>query len=256
MPETHLTQPSTHTVAPGLLARALAMRERVKAHQIAKRRAGQLGTLVQLREQYETLHARVAAMRQAQATLQTLSVDVPDVLSPSLGDGARDDLEALSAEEGTLASQARTEARTAWLSYLRNALVAQEKVIRAAWQEWVDARVPVENPGLLGMLQELTSLRSTIQQMMGDYERVRLLRREMPSPDAVAKVHTLTAALSEAWRQVGGTEIPEDVASLLQAASMPEGASLDLLTPEVLAWIQARGVTESFKLSLLHARSR
>ena len=75
-----------------------------------------------------------------------------------------------------------------------------------------------------------------------------LARLSSPSSGQIVEFDERVATYSAAFRSLGGGSIPSDVRDALQAAADPDGAPIDLFSPEVVDWLQECGVAEAFRV--------
>lgn len=60
----------------------------------------------------------------------------------------------------------------------------------------------------------------------------------------------LIERLTTAWNSLNSTEVPEEVLDFLKQVVTSNGAPMNLLTPTVQQWLDARGIDSSFRIRL------
>jgi hypothetical protein len=124
--------------------------------------------------------------------------------------------------------------------------------IRGSWQQYVASRTggTEELQGLLrvlGGVQGLADIAASLAELLDEVTR---LRRKLPDAHGMESVETATALLDDL-----AARLPEDVKEFVSAAARGGGARLELLSPEVLAWLNTNGATGEFRIVVAGRRT-
>jgi len=121
-------------------------------------------------------------------------------------------------------------------------------MLESAWHGYVDSRHVEVSEHLLGILDQIPGLQASISEIRASQGRITRLRGTLPS-DAAA-VDALDAAVAQLrvlWQKLAGDGVPDQVMQFIRAAAAG-GASLEMLTDEVEAWLTVRGVRSAFNV--------
>ncbi|MBS3029673.1 MAG: hypothetical protein HCA25_22155 [Dolichospermum sp. DET50] len=117
------------------------------------------------------------------------------------------------------------------------------------WQIYLSQNMPSTN-------QEMLNLLSKVQAFSHHVQRIRNLDQEIKRVNYPKNIHQLELTqmqiteLKQCWESLSSDDVPEAVLNLLRAAAN-QGASLNLLTPEVLDWVNTYGMADSLKIRLI-----
>ena len=92
------------------------------------------------------------------------------------------------------------------------------------------------------MKQDIAELRDALERF-----------RDFPLPSTDPEYESAVSAANDllvAYEQVDMGTLPEDVVKLFRAAALYGGAPLDLLTPDVLAWLSEHKMADSVRVHL------
>ncbi len=134
---------------------------------------------------------------------------------------------------------------TSGVENLRNIL---RQNLCQAWKNYLAQHLPSTNKEMLEIFAALESLRQIIQ-------KIRLLDRQIQevefpkNSEDFDRVDKLIEQLRQALENLSSDKIPEDVQKFLKAA-VHEGATIDLLTPEVKEWLIQYKLANSLRIRL------
>lgn len=127
---------------------------------------------------------------------------------------------------------------------------ALEKYISDSWGLYTDKARHI-NPQVLEGLGAIPIFASIVQKVKILTIQIENRRRELPTSDAAFdRFDRLVREAETAWEEIGSTELPEQVEAFLRSAGSREGAPLDLLTREVVAWLSQKGINTSFRIHM------
>lgn len=119
-----------------------------------------------------------------------------------------------------------------------------------AWSEHVRSRVPHPAPDALSVRERLPGGKEKVSVFRDLQSRALALADTVPVNDAeFDRFESRAAACRQAWADIEGQPLPDEVRRFLQAASQTAGAPLQLLLEgETLAWIQDQGLVDHFRI--------
>lgn len=123
-----------------------------------------------------------------------------------------------------------------------------EKELSEAWQYYLNKNVPTTNSDFLSLLGQVPNFKQTVQ-------RIEQLKQNIPkdhypkNEKEFTNVEEVIQSLQNVWETLSAEEVPDSVLKFLRATAN-QGASLDLLTPEVQAWIEEYGISDSLRIRL------
>jgi hypothetical protein len=125
-----------------------------------------------------------------------------------------------------------------------------DSALRTAWVTFVTDRLPTGRDDLLTVLARIPSFAQQIAVIrQGKLEATRLQQALPQSEEVFAELEALAARLRQAWDQLQAQELSESVLTFLRAA-LAGTATLQLVTPEVRAWLERQGLLHTFKVVL------
>lgn len=123
-----------------------------------------------------------------------------------------------------------------------------EEKLSQAWKDYLNQNMPSTNSEFLHLLKKVPDFKPIV-------ERVEQLKQRIPQDkypekeEEFKKMEGLIESLKSAWANLSAENVPDSVLQFLRAAAN-QGASLDLLTPEVQAWIEEHGISDSLRIRL------
>ena len=119
----------------------------------------------------------------------------------------------------------------------------------AGWTAHVRARLPIVSADLIGMMSKLPDQAAKVEAFRSTFDRAEAVGRKLPVSDAdVDLFETYATQCQAAATALDDQSISPAVLAFFKAASSPAGAGIGLLTPEVLAFLQARGLTGRYRI--------
>lgn len=125
-----------------------------------------------------------------------------------------------------------------------------EDELKIKWREYIEKGLPSINRELLNILEQIPSFRNKVLSIkklnaeMIQYKE-KLAANEMELLLVVKKKQQF---LNE-WNSLGAEDVPENVLAFLRV-SATQGAALNLLTPDILTWLQRNKIQSFFKIRL------
>ncbi|MCW6036018.1 hypothetical protein K4A83_06995 [Spirulina subsalsa FACHB-351] len=118
------------------------------------------------------------------------------------------------------------------------------------WKQYLAQQMPSTNDELLNLLAKIPSFRADvehIQKLKADIDQV-----EFPETQSIfGHLENSIKNLKKCWEDLSGDDVPEAVLIFLRRAADPEGATLDLLTPEVTEWLDRHQISQALRIRLL-----
>lgn len=132
---------------------------------------------------------------------------------------------------------------------LLSTLAAKLRVnLKTAWETYVDANTVRVDTNLLQNLEGVPGLRTQIAGVKALKSNLESKRLHVPDSDEdITAFHTAASNLENKWKALQSQDVPAAVLEFLQLAGAG-GASLDLLTDEVRAWLRAQNLEPSFQV--------
>jgi hypothetical protein len=119
----------------------------------------------------------------------------------------------------------------------------------AGWAAHVRARLPIVSADLLATLLKLPNQGAKVQAFRSTFERAEALGRKPPANDAgIDLFETYASQCQAAATALEEESISPAVLAFFKAASSPAGAGIGLLTPEVLTFLQSRGLADRYRI--------
>jgi hypothetical protein len=119
-----------------------------------------------------------------------------------------------------------------------------EEHLRLAWEAHKKRRMPNTNLELLGLFEKEPSWKVTVQRVRSRISKINAV--DFPKDLAqFQKIEQEIDNLITDWHSLSSDEVPLAVQDFLRAATT-HGASIDILTPEVKAWLNEKGFSRFF----------
>ncbi len=116
-----------------------------------------------------------------------------------------------------------------------------------AWQAYAGGRALATNRELLDVLERLPKFRPVVQRIRSLSEKIRQAQAILPTTKAqVDEFNRLVTQAEQAWQELGGEQMPQEVLDFLKAAISPAGSRLGFLTDAVRSWLTQHGIASSF----------
>ncbi len=123
------------------------------------------------------------------------------------------------------------------------------KTILTTWVEFVHGVLPKETPKNLELSIIKTSANNKLlKQYRLLFEELESFKNDLPTKnESFHQVRQLGEKLKEVYSQID-RDVPEDVGKFLTAINVGGGASLDLLTEEVVRWLKGNNDYQDYKI--------
>ncbi|GAA6623059.1 hypothetical protein [Scytonema sp. NUACC26] len=122
-----------------------------------------------------------------------------------------------------------------------------EQQLGDAWKRYlIQQNIPKPSHETLNLLSRIDTFRKTVQQfriLEGELNKVVFPKNNAEFEIYEQKIEELKLY----WNSLSSDDIPQSVLELLKAAAN-QGASLNLLTPEVMNWINQHGISDALKI--------
>ena len=120
-----------------------------------------------------------------------------------------------------------------------------------AWLGWVQKNTPAIDHDVLQVLSTINALGTavaSIQAVLGVIHRLATILPQ--SVNEARQVVALCSQVNEAWHQLAGDGIAQEVLAFLRAAGGSVGATYDLLTPSILEWLDEHNLRHVLRIRL------
>lgn len=135
---------------------------------------------------------------------------------------------------------------TSRIEQLQNSLREQ---LNQSWWLYRSQKMPTTNNEILNSLEKISAFKPTVQ-------RIRILDLQIQESNSIPessedfeRVDRLIEQLKQCWERLNSDEVPEAVLRFVKEAAN-EGATLELLTPEVKDWLTKHRLIDSFRIRL------
>lgn len=126
-----------------------------------------------------------------------------------------------------------------------------ETALKNAWLQWVRGKMPAIDQDVLSVLVDVSALRTTVTHIQGLLTLIHRYASALPqSANDVQQALTLCSQAEQAWHALAGDGIAPDVLAFLRAAGGGSGAPYELLTPSILAWLDAHHLRHVLRIRL------
>ena len=125
-----------------------------------------------------------------------------------------------------------------------------EESSAAAWSAHVGEHLPRVASDTLTLRERLPGMKRKVDAFRDALARAQELAKAPPTSDAgFAQFQARASACRDAWADLEGEALPDDVRRFLQAAGQPGGASIELLLKgETLEWLRTHGLIDHFRI--------
>lgn len=136
-------------------------------------------------------------------------------------------------------------------------LEVKSKTLRAAitrqlsqmWIAYRNSHVPTIDKKFLSALEMIPNFSKTVVQVEKLSSQIEAI--DYPkNHDQFEKSEDIIAQLITAWSSLNSDEVPTEVLRFLKEATTTNGAPMNLLTPTVQQWLDAKGIGSSFRIRL------
>lgn len=119
-----------------------------------------------------------------------------------------------------------------------------------AWSAHVQESLPQVSDETLKLRERLPAMKRKVDHLRETLARAKELAAAPPTSEAgFVQFQTRATACRDAWAELEGEALPDEVRRFLKAASQPAGASIDLLfAGETLDWLQRQGLVDHFRI--------
>lgn len=127
-----------------------------------------------------------------------------------------------------------------------------QDILLECWQTLVKRVVPVVDDDSLRALRKLPAMRAGADRALRHATLIGEIRQTLP-PDIETAYEELRAAAEGFETERAGLpldDLPPSAHGFMRQAVTPEGAKIDSLTPDVLAWLMENGLLNSFRVRL------
>lgn len=119
-----------------------------------------------------------------------------------------------------------------------------------AWENWAKKNIPEIDGDVLDILGGIVTLRESVIAVRSLKASAETICTSLPNGDDVDQLKKLCEKISDAWHNLTGEGIPNDVLVFLRTAGSRDGARFDLLTTEVLDWLTIHGLRDSLRIKM------
>lgn len=125
-----------------------------------------------------------------------------------------------------------------------------EVELKLEWREYVEQGLPSINQELLNILERIPSFKNKVRSIKNLSKEIMQYKEKMATDESelLAVLKKKEQFLIE-WNSLGADDVPEDVLAFIRL-SATQGADLNLLTPDILYWLQKNKIRSFFKIRL------
>ncbi|MGG3471331.1 hypothetical protein ABES02_28155 [Neobacillus pocheonensis] len=107
------------------------------------------------------------------------------------------------------------------------------------WKGYINKQVPALNTEILSILGKISSFRVTTSEINRIFKSIQQEIGVLPtSAQDILKMETKCKLLIDKWNHLGADDVPHEVLTFLRGTGTPSGASLSMLTEEVVKWLE------------------
>ncbi|WP_144553398.1 hypothetical protein [Bacillus sp. X1(2014)] len=107
------------------------------------------------------------------------------------------------------------------------------------WIAYINKQVPALNTEILLILGKISSFRVTTSEINRIYESIQTEIRVLPTTTQdIANIETKCKNLVAKWNHLGADDVPQEVLTFLRGTGTHRGATLSMLTVEVIGWLK------------------
>lgn len=233
-----------------LLDKARNLSERITRYQTLREQAHNAQTFETRANQFEKA---ASGLNNAVSVMKALNESgIPVVVRLSTKDQTRKKTESLLQGfrgDTAFVDNPGFDLRFEFLTPLKGLADSVASTSLGAWQKNVDARRERVSQDILNALKAVPAYRPIVAKVQNCQVQIEAIANSLPTDVASAnlRVTEIASEQREAWRQLTGGELPEDVILFLRA-SMGDGAELRLLTAAVIDWLKSRGLDGAFRI--------
>ncbi|MGN6063654.1 hypothetical protein [Brevundimonas diminuta] len=234
-----------------LLDRSRALATDAKDLAARKSMADQVKAVAARRQAFGEARAMIMVAAAKRAALRSRGVDVVVDITSVLP--LRRRLEAWKAEvtdNPALIVAPESTVQTQVIQPLRSLAKRLDESGLAGWRAYVDEHLPRIAHDTLRMRERLPGMKRKVEAFREAYSRASALADVVPTTEAgFAQFDARASACREAWAELEGEALPDDVRRFLHAAGQPGGASIEmLLTGDTLSWLRTQNLVEHFRI--------
>ncbi len=119
----------------------------------------------------------------------------------------------------------------------------------SGWTEHVKATLPVVSEDLLAVSSKIPEQKAKVEAYRSTYQHAESVGRKLPASNAdVERFQVYAGQVQQAATELENQSISPAVLAFFKAASMPAGAPLALLTPEIRDFLQSSGLENRYRI--------
>lgn len=238
-----------------LLEQVAQTRQQILDLQALKKRADHAAEFEQRANTLMDIAGSLAPLCVPAAVLREVGIDVPDLdraLLAALHARAAELVASYASDRSSiLAPFPGQDFKHVFLVPCNSIRQKTDSALKQAWSEWVHGKMPAIDQEVLSVLFGVTALSQTVASIRALLGEVVRYAGVLPhSVDDVNKVLALCSDADRAWRELAGDGVAPDVLAFLRAAGGGGGAPYDLLTPSILAWLDAHHLRRVLRIRL------
>lgn len=238
-----------------LLEQVAHARQRIHDLQALKERVARASEFEQRASTLSSIVTTLTPLCLPVSVLQQAGVDVPELDQALLGAlrAKAADMRADYAQDRSkiLAPFPGQDVKHVFVNPCTSFKQKTETALKSAWSHWVRSKMPAIDQEVLNVLVEVSALRTTVTRIQGLLTLIDRYANALPqSANDVQQVLTLSGQAEQAWHALAGDGIASDVLAFLRAAGGGSGAPYELLTPSILAWLDAHNLRHVLRIRL------
>lgn len=235
-----------------LLDRAAALTAKIADYEKIKSNAHEAQYFQTRAAQFATVADQLTQANQAICRLR--AAGIPAIFTPTEGAGQAEKAATLRVEVAknpSVLSEPPFDLKYAFTDRLSGIATAAKLATAKAWREWVETRSNLGSEDVLNALAALPQFRASIATIRQCRLSIAALAASAPVDpvQATDQVDALLDAHQKAWAALTAEDIPQSVLGFIRACA-GDGASLEMLSDEVLDWLNSRSLTSAFRIKI------
>lgn len=134
---------------------------------------------------------------------------------------------------------------------LRGLQSALDTHISQSWVRYTAERMPPISDELLNLFGMISDFAPTVQKVRDLLAKIKARRdKKLPDEADFDSFDRLVSDVEEAWAEMRSDKLPQSVMTFLRSSAGRDGAPLEVLTGEVMDWLNERGIAGSFRIRM------
>ena len=235
-----------------LLDRAAALTDKIVEYEKIKSTAHEAQYFQTRAVQFAAVANQLTLANQTLCRLR--AAGIPASFTPSEGMGQAQKAATLRmevAKDPNVLAEPPFDLKYAFSDRLSGIATAAKHAAAKAWREWVETKSNLGSEDVLNALSALPQFRTSIATIRQCRGAISALASSAPVDpvQATHQVDALVEAHQKAWSTLTAEDIPQSVLGFIRACA-GDGASIEMLSDEVLDWLKSRSLTSAFRIKI------